>query len=98
MLGAGTPLTTPRLYTAGHTDDLRQALTFIVNKYPRAPLLGMGFSMGANIMTRYVAEEGDRSRLSSAVVLSCVSVALLRNPKSDPLHMKPWDMEKNGHK
>lgn len=71
-LGAGVPVTSPRLYTAGHTDDLRQALIYISNKYPRAPLLGLGFSLGANIMTRYLGEEGDRSRLSSALVVSCV--------------------------
>lgn len=68
---AGVPVTSPRLYTAGHTDDLRQALIYISNKYPRAPLLGLGFSLGANIMTRYLGEEGDRSRLSSALVVSC---------------------------
>ncbi|RDB26320.1 hypothetical protein Hypma_006635 [Hypsizygus marmoreus] len=68
---AGVPLTSPKLYTAGHTDDLRQALIYISHKYPNAPLLGLGFSLGANVMTRYVAEEGHRSRLSSACVLSC---------------------------
>jgi predicted alpha/beta-fold hydrolase len=71
--GAGVPVTSPRLYTAGHTDDLRQALIYISNKYPHAPLLGLGFSLGANLMTRYLGEEGDRSRLSSALVISCVS-------------------------
>lgn len=68
---AGVPVTSPKLYTAGHTDDLRQALVYISHKYPKAPLLGLGFSLGANVMTRYVGEEGNRCRLSSALVLSC---------------------------
>jgi len=68
---AGVPVTTQRLFTAGHTDDLRQALIYISHLYPEAPLLGMGFSLGANIMTRYVAEEGTNSRLRSCCVLGC---------------------------
>ncbi|KAG1890972.1 AB-hydrolase YheT [Suillus subluteus] len=68
---AGVPVTSPQLYSAGHTDDLRQALFYISHRYPEAPLLGLSFSLGANVMTRYVAEEGERSRLKSACVLGC---------------------------
>ncbi|KAJ7019912.1 Alpha/Beta hydrolase protein [Mycena alexandri] len=68
---SGVPITSPKFYTAGHTDDLRQALMFLAAKYPRAPLLGLGFSIGANIMTRYLAEEGSQSLLSSACVVAC---------------------------
>ncbi|KAH7930797.1 AB-hydrolase YheT [Leucogyrophana mollusca] len=68
---AGVPITSPQLYSAGHTDDLRQALFYISHRYPKAPLLGLSFSLGANVMTRYVAEEGEYCRLSSACVLAC---------------------------
>ncbi|KAJ6531850.1 AB-hydrolase YheT [Mycena capillaripes] len=68
---SGVPITSPKFYTAGHTDDLRQALMYLAHKYPRAPLLGLGFSIGANIMVRYLAEEGSKSLLSSACVLAC---------------------------
>ncbi|KAI9446477.1 AB-hydrolase YheT [Lactarius indigo] len=68
---AGVPLTSPQLYSSCHTDDLRQALLYISNRYPRAPLLGLGFSLGANVLTRYVAEEGEECRLTSACVLAC---------------------------
>ncbi|KAF8636529.1 hypothetical protein AX17_003342 [Amanita inopinata Kibby_2008] len=68
---AEVPITSPQLYSAGHTDDLRQALIYISNLYPRAPLMGIGFSLGANVMTRYLAEEGDQSRLRSCCALSC---------------------------
>lgn len=71
--GGGVPVTSPRLYSAGHTDDLRLALIYLQHKYPHAPLLGLGFSLGANLMTRYVAEEGEASRLSSVCCLSSVS-------------------------
>jgi predicted alpha/beta-fold hydrolase len=73
MTGAGVPITTPQLYSAGYTDDIRIALMFIAHRYPNAPLLGLGFSLGANVITRYLAEEGLRSRLMSGCALGCVS-------------------------
>lgn len=72
--GAGVPITSSQLYSAGATDDLRQALLYIQTTYPGAPLLGLGFSLGANVMTRYLAEEGDQSRLNSGCAVACVSV------------------------
>jgi predicted alpha/beta-fold hydrolase len=72
-IGAGVPLTTAQLYGGAHTDDLRSTLLYLRDKYPEAPLLGIGFSLGANVLTRYVEEEGDRCRLRSACVLGCVS-------------------------
>lgn len=71
-LGAGVELTTGQLYSAGHTDDLRQALVYISQRYPVAPLYGLGFSLGANVMVRYLGEEGERSRLRAGCVLGCV--------------------------
>jgi len=44
---------------------------YLNTKFPDARLLGLGFSLGANVMTRYVALEGRNCRLSSACVLGC---------------------------
>ncbi|KAH8826845.1 AB-hydrolase YheT [Flagelloscypha sp. PMI_526] len=68
---AGVPITSGMLYSAGHTDDLRLALIYIQNRFPKAPLMGIGFSLGANIMSRYVAEEGTASRLRSGCAVGC---------------------------
>lgn len=72
--GAGVPLTSPQLYSAGHTDDIRTALLYISHLYPKAPLLGVGFSLGANVLTRYLAQEGEHSRLVAGCALACVCV------------------------
>lgn len=61
------------MYSAGHTDDLRQALLYISQRYPKARLIGIGFSLGANVIIRYLAEEGEQSRLTAACALGCVS-------------------------
>ncbi|KAG8960904.1 hypothetical protein FRC03_006023 [Tulasnella sp. 419] len=68
---AGVPLTSPQFYSAGYTDDIRTALLYLSTKYPKAPLLGIGFSLGAGVLTRYLGEEGERSRLKAGVVLAC---------------------------
>lgn len=73
--GAEVPLSSPQFYSSCHTDDLRQALLYISHRYPQAPLLGLGFSLGANVLTRYVAEEGEECRLTSACALACVSLS-----------------------
>lgn len=49
---------------------------YISTTYPKAPLLGIGFSLGANVLTRYLVEEGEHSRLNAACVLASVSSLL----------------------
>ena len=71
-IGAGVPLTSQLLYSAGHTDDTRQALMYISHRYPKALLSAVGFSLGSNLLTRYLGEEGSQTRISSACVLACV--------------------------
>ena len=71
---AGIPITSPRLYSSGATDDLRQELAYIRSLYPNAPLIGLGFSLGANVLTRYLAEEGEESRLVAGCAVACVSI------------------------
>lgn len=76
-LGAGVPITSPLLYSAGHTDDTRQALLYITHQFPDAKLLGLGFSLGSNVLTRYLGEEGHQTRVHAACVLACVSLMCL---------------------
>ncbi|KAF8478227.1 AB-hydrolase YheT [Gautieria morchelliformis] len=68
---AGVEMTTTQFYSAGYTDDFRRALLYLSIRYPRAKLLGIGFSLGANVMTRYLGEEGANSKLASGCVLAC---------------------------
>lgn len=71
VIGAGVELTSPQLFSGGYTGDIRTALLYISKLYPDAPLLGVGFSLGACVLTRYVGEEGVNSRLTSACVMAC---------------------------
>ena len=48
---ANTKLTSGVLYNARATWDIRQMVKWLTNTFPNRPLFGMGFSLGANILT-----------------------------------------------
>jgi predicted alpha/beta-fold hydrolase len=47
------------------------ALLYLRNRYPSAPFLGIGFSLGGSVLARYLGESGTLSVLDSAVVVGC---------------------------
>ncbi|KAJ2802680.1 hypothetical protein H4R21_002326 [Coemansia helicoidea] len=70
--GSGrTPLTSARLYNAYDTRDVADVLGHVARRFPRAPMVGVGFSMGGNLLTRYMGDAGDRALLAAAAVISC---------------------------
>ncbi|KAJ1669546.1 hypothetical protein GGF38_002176, partial [Coemansia sp. RSA 25] len=68
---ARTPLTSPKIYNASDTGDFRDIVRYIRSSYPHAPLVGVGFSLGANLLTKYLGEQGTESPLSAAVAICC---------------------------
>ncbi|KAJ6783781.1 hypothetical protein PWT90_04384 [Aphanocladium album] len=67
---AGSKITGGVLYNARATWDVRQTIKWLRQKFPNRPLFGLGFSLGANMMTNYCAEEGENCVLKAAVVCS----------------------------
>ncbi|KAI2623439.1 carboxylesterase-like protein [Xylaria nigripes] len=81
---AKSKITTGLFYNARATWDIRQTVKWLRMNYPNRPLFGLGFSLGANILTNYVGEEGADCQLKAAVVVSSpwnleVSNKILRN-------------------
>lgn len=68
--GSKTPLTSPKLYCAGSSWDFKEALSYLSQKYPQKQFYAIGFSLGANILGKYQAEEGKESRLKAAVCVN----------------------------
>ncbi|GAA5992511.1 hypothetical protein JCM10908_000855 [Rhodotorula pacifica] len=66
---AGSPITSPKLYSGEVTDDLRCAVTFLSHFVPDSPMYGIGFSLGANQQAKFVGEEGPDCPYNGAVVL-----------------------------
>ncbi|KAF4323477.1 hypothetical protein BBO99_00001339 [Phytophthora kernoviae] len=64
-----TPLRTPQLFCIAYTDDLRYVAQYLSDKYDFASqaFVGLGFSMGSNVLVKYLGEEGDQVKLTAAI-------------------------------
>ncbi len=62
----------PRLYHAGETDDVEFVILQLAARHPRRPLAAVGFSIGGNILLRWLGEAGERATglLDAAAVVS----------------------------
>jgi uncharacterized protein len=67
---AQSRITSSVLYNARATWDTRQTVKWLRKTFPNRPLFGLGFSLGANILTNYLGEEGAKCDLRAAMVLS----------------------------
>ncbi|KUJ19984.1 AB-hydrolase YheT [Mollisia scopiformis] len=63
-------ITSSILFNARATWDIRQMILWLRKTFPNRPLFGIGFSLGANILTNYIGEEGAACQLKAAVVCS----------------------------
>ncbi|CAM0951493.1 unnamed protein product [Alopecurus aequalis] len=66
---AGSPLTTPRLFTAADSDDISTTIHFINSKRPWTTVMGVGWGYGANMLTKYLVEVGESTPLTAAVCI-----------------------------
>ncbi|RVX69431.1 hypothetical protein B0A52_06494 [Exophiala mesophila] len=67
---SNSKITTSILYNARATWDIRQTVRWLKKTYPNRPLFGIGFSLGANILTNYIAEEGENCVFKAAFIMS----------------------------
>ena len=66
---ANSPLTTPQFYSASFTGDVRNVVDEVKGRWPNAHLFAVGWSLGANILTNFLGEEGDDAKLTGAVAM-----------------------------
>ncbi|KAF7836838.1 Embryogenesis-associated protein EMB8 isoform B [Senna tora] len=66
---AGSPLTTARLFTAADSDDIYTAIKYINTARPWTTLMGVGWGYGANMLTKYLAEVGEKTPLTAATCI-----------------------------
>ncbi|KAL3499154.1 hypothetical protein ACH5RR_038247 [Cinchona calisaya] len=64
-----SPVTTPQFYSASFLGDMSEVVELVNNRYPKANLYAVGWSLGANILVRYLGQESHSSVLSGAVSL-----------------------------
>lgn len=71
-------LTTPRIFTYGGTEELAAMVSHITSVGNHQRLIGVGFSMGANILMKYLGEEPSRQELFECAVSVCQGYDILR--------------------
>ncbi|KAJ7945099.1 embryogenesis-associated protein EMB8 [Quillaja saponaria] len=64
-----SPVTTPQFYSASFLGDMFEVVSHVTNRYPKANLYAVGWSLGANILVRYLGQESNACPLSGAVSL-----------------------------
>lgn len=50
-------VTSNRIFTYGHTGDYAAMITNLHRKYPVTHIVSVGFSLGGNLITKYMGEE-----------------------------------------
>ncbi|KAK4262946.1 hypothetical protein QN277_028435 [Acacia crassicarpa] len=63
-----SPVTTPQFYSASFLGDLHEVVSHVNTLYPEANIYAVGWSLGANILVRYLGQES-HTCLSGAVSL-----------------------------
>ncbi|TKY67908.1 Embryogenesis-associated protein EMB8 [Spatholobus suberectus] len=64
-----SPVTTPQFYSASFLGDMREVVSHVTARYPNANVYAVGWSLGANILVRYLGQESHNCPLSGAVSL-----------------------------
>lgn len=59
-----------RAYHSGETSDLGFFIQHLKNKFPQRPLFAVGFSLGGNVLAKYLGEQQQNSGLAGAAVVS----------------------------
>jgi len=67
---SGEPNLLAKGYHAGDTGDLDAVVKLIGQRFPTRPLLGIGFSLGGNVLLKWLGEVGERSPFAAAVAVS----------------------------
>eukprot|EP00938_MAST-03A_sp_MAST-3A-sp1_P004775 g4775.t1 len=65
----GNSLVTPFMYSAGYTSDLRRTIQHI-KRNTSLPIFCVGYSLGSNVLAKYLGEEGESCVVKGAVCLA----------------------------
>ncbi|KAL0387224.1 UNVERIFIED_CONTAM: hypothetical protein Sradi_2604200 [Sesamum radiatum] len=65
----GVSITSDCFYNAGWTEDVRKVIDHVHSQFPEAPLFLVGTSIGANILVKYLAEDGINAPIVGAAAI-----------------------------
>lgn len=67
---SGEPNLLARSYHSGASEDLAEIIQHLRAQRPLAPLYAVGYSLGGNVLLKYLGESGGASQLQAAVAVS----------------------------
>ncbi len=67
---SGEPNLLPRGYHSGASEDLAETVAHLRAQRPMAPLYAVGYSLGGNVLLKYLGESGADSQLQGATAVS----------------------------
>lgn len=67
---SGEPNRLPRSYHSGETADLEWVVTLLRQREPDATLAAVGFSLGGNVLLKWLGEFGAHAKVDAAVAVS----------------------------
>ena len=67
---SGEPNLLPRGYHSGASEDLAETVRHLRAQRPMAPLYAVGYSLGGNVLLKYLGESGAHSQLQGAAAVS----------------------------
>ncbi len=67
---SGEPNLLPRGYHSGVSEDVARVIKHLQALRPLAPLYAVGYSLGGNVLLKYLGESGEDSGLQAAVAVS----------------------------
>jgi predicted alpha/beta-fold hydrolase len=67
---SGEPNRLPRAYHAGETSDLSYVVARLMDREPDAAIAAIGYSLGGNVLLKWMGETGRQNPLKAAVAIS----------------------------
>lgn len=67
---SGEPNRLPRSYHSGETGDVNYVVRFLADRDPAAPIAAMGFSLGGNVLLKWLGETAADNPLKAAIAIS----------------------------
>lgn len=67
---SGEPNRLPRSYHSGETSDVSLMVKELQKREPNTPIAAVGFSLGGNVLLKWLGETGEQNPLTAAVAVS----------------------------
>jgi len=67
---SGVPNRLPRSYHSGETNDLNTVISELIKREKNTPIYAVGYSLGGNVLLKWLGETGNKNPLKAAVAIS----------------------------